>query len=725
MRETASDRDASNTKYIMKPTALRFVAIAVFGLFLGSIVIGCRSDPIQKTKDVKVENKADPFRGVHEAFRYNAGTSDDWTRFREGLKLIESYFSRADVVNRLTLTADERKFLQGEANLSNAEFTQIEPAAFQLADAHYLDECYLLHDAFVKLEERNTKPIQQANLCFNWVVRNVMLHEQVDDWMPPAFALRRGYGGSMERSLVFLSLLRQARLEGCLVVVPDAEPKQLLVGVLEPKTTNLRLFDPRLGLPVMSKDGTSIATLQEVVADPALLAPSGISAEQAKKLETWLACPLFALAPRMRELQDKLSAERLTLHLNAPALFDDVKKASPLPVKVWNPPLTAKVAANSPTRCLWTFLPKREGGVDNGNRFLDYNRSLMPLARIIVNLEAINIIQRDMPRLAWITLIEAYHKDLFNKYDAQPREMMLRGLRDPMVRRQHRMELFVDVGLAGLDKNAAFEAKEVRPWVELVKNVYANLDDDPKKNADNKKLLAAVWGQDPFFGYLLEVDKDDFNRQNKNEKANVLTKILAVSSRDYFVAELPRMEAAANHEVAMRYQARVDAVAKPSDYARKDADEAWSVAKTSWSNNYFQKIPPLQNKVDQALSQLQRNAAAGRAIDIRLSLLEDLHLDLQKYFNARLRLGECLSYTEAKGAQAAARFHEETKNEIEALERQGPLKAEIADLSQALSQAPEPVRIYVQRRLDLLARDWSDGGNYYWTKKHIDRIIAK
>jgi hypothetical protein len=88
-----------------------------------------------------------------------------------------------------------------------------------------------------------------------------------------------------------------------------------------------------------------------------------------------------------------------------------------------------------------------------------------------------------------------------------------------------------------------------------------------------------------------------------------------------------------------------------------------------------------------------------------------------------LRLAECLAHTEAKGAQAALAHLEETKRELEALERKGKLKAEITDLAQAVGATQEPARL--QSRLDLLARDWSDGGNYAWTKKHIDRRIAK
>ena len=77
---------------------------------------------------------------------------------------------------------------------------------------------------------------------FHWVMRNVLPCEQGDSWTPPAFTLRRGHGSPLERALVFLAFLRQARIEGCLIVVPekDAEPKSFLVAVLDATTRDRR-----------------------------------------------------------------------------------------------------------------------------------------------------------------------------------------------------------------------------------------------------------------------------------------------------------------------------------------------------------------------------------------------------------------------------------------------------------------------------------------------------
>src|SRR5262249_48876121 len=141
----------------------------------------------------------------------------------------------------------------------------------------------------------------------------------------------------------------------------------------------------------------------------------------------------------------------VVLHLDAAALAVDMTNATKLRVKVWNP-IEGKTIASSPTRALWMFLPKQEGGLDNGVRLAQYNAARIPQANILVNLDVVGVTPKQMPRMAWEQFSKRIIDDLFYKYDIQPREMYLRGHRDAVVRRQERMDLFVDnpalVGLA-------------------------------------------------------------------------------------------------------------------------------------------------------------------------------------------------------------------------------------------------------------------------------------
>jgi hypothetical protein len=370
------------------------------------------------------------------------------------------------------------------------------------------------------------------------------------------------------------------------------------------------------------------------------------------------------------------------------------------------------------------FLPQREGGIDNGQRLADYAQSRIPTIQVIANWAPFKITEGLLSRPAWMSLLRL-NDDLFNKYDIQPREMYLRGHRDAMVRRLDRMELFVDSpALTGLERDAL----EIVDWLNKVNTAFAAIQfDDPKQQGSAQKAMAAMFGDDTFVGRLIQVDKDEqFNREAKGQeqvKRGVMTKILAIGSRDYFAAELARLRASANHELAERSQATADA-AKSMNASRNRADEAWGNAKSAWANYYL--VTSLSGKIDRGVQQIHRWQDLER-LGVRLGLLEALHLDVHKYFQAKIRLAECKLHADTNGAKSAASYLEETRREIEAMESKAFLKSEVEALTQSLRQFPkgeEPLRTRLQRRVDLLATDWSATGNYHWLNKQIDRRIA-
>jgi hypothetical protein len=69
---------------------------------------------------------------------------------------------------------------------------------------------------------------RQAEVAFDWVVRQLLLRADRDEGLvPPEYALRAGTGTAEERALLFLALLRQLDLDGCMVGIPgegSAEP---------------------------------------------------------------------------------------------------------------------------------------------------------------------------------------------------------------------------------------------------------------------------------------------------------------------------------------------------------------------------------------------------------------------------------------------------------------------------------------------------------------------
>ncbi len=710
---------------------VRFLAILFGAGILSFSLSGCKRapDPHRNHNADGPKDASDIFKSTNETFRYSAGSGDDWTRFRDGLTPLQSNFNKADMSARLRLSAEDRSFLANEAHLSEAEFAEIDGPSFRGPDAHYLDECYLLRDADQLLQIANTTGVEQIHHHFRWVMRNVLLHEQGDDWMPPAFTLRRGWGNAVERSLAFLALLRQASLEGCLIVVPDTDPPQFLVAVIEPKTARLRLFDPRVGLAVPGKDGKGIATLRDALAEPKLLAPVGIGPEQAKKLEAWLVCPLFAMSPRMLVLQEGLSRQdSIVLHLDAPAAGGGNRQRGQAAGQG-----VERADAGKKAGQLADALPvdvpaqdRRRTGRRLSRRIVR-SQMRLPLANVVANLAPINVTETLLPRIAWSDLL-ARCADLCNKYDLQPREMYLHGLHEAMFRRQSRVQPFVsNEGLKSLLGNAKFRQMEVPKWIDQVRTAFAPIDaDDPKQKAQVQQARGAIWGQDAFLAKLIDVDKDEqVDREGKNaaKEITVVTKIMAVGTRDYLEFAVARLQACAETEKAERAQAIMQTQKAPGEGAKKRADDGWREAKGAWANAYLQYITP-KNKIGQYAVHAQHLGQNPADVMRAVSLLETVHLDLQRYFNAKLRLAECKAHTDRAGAKAAAAYLEEVQNELDVFTRTLSLQEEIDRLSGLLRVFPPPARAKFQHRLDLLARDWSERGNFYWLKRQIDERLA-
>ena len=571
---------------------------------------------------------------------------------------------------------------------------------------------------------------KKAHALFRWVMRNVLLHEQVDTWIPPAFTLRRGVGGAVDRSLVCLALLRQEKLDGCLIVVPESEPLQFLIGVPDAKSANMLLFDPRLGLAVKGKDGKSIATLKEVQADPKLLGPSQITPEQAKRLEAWLVCPYHALSPRMLELQGQLDRiDRIVLHQNPLILSQDIAKLAEIPVKAWNPQAQRTKAANSPTRCLDRFLPaKTDGGLDMTGRAFLIAQARLPVATVSVNFRQINVMQGLLPVPVFSRLTNVA-EDFFAKYDLQPRELYLRGQYEVMRQRQEHILPLVETNAFVGDKEFR---DELAKWFKLINAAGGDfVADDPAVRAKAQQVLESLGGADFLLHWMRDVDneknladvKKELRAQNVNGDPSVPTRILAVGLRDHFDFELARSQAAVSHEKAEHVQAVLDSQAKPSEHVTKKAHEAWIMAKSAWANFYIARIR-LESTIDQRLDQM-RKRIRPEEIDLRVGLLETLHLDVQRYFNAKLRLAECLAHTHPDGIKGANAYLEKTKSEIEQVERKGLLRDEVKSVQDILPRVAlnDAARAIFQRRLEFLTHDWTERGNYFWLKRQIDQRV--
>jgi hypothetical protein len=243
------------------------------------------------------------------------------------------------------------------------EWTEINSRTFTPLDGFYLEECFLLRDAARSLGIDNLPKLKQAEAAFRWVTRQIRLRERRGEIVPPAFVLRRGYGTSLQRSQVFVALLQQLNLTGCLVAFPGKQPV-VLPAVQDDK--EIYLFDTRLGLALPGAAKNSILTLSQLRAKPELLAPLTVDAkhpydiapEAVQKAEVLVYYPLSAVAPRMRLLQRLLGPRiKVALAIDPEAVAKQLAEAG----------VTAKTTQQpgdemAPVRALRVFLPRQEGG---------------------------------------------------------------------------------------------------------------------------------------------------------------------------------------------------------------------------------------------------------------------------------------------------------------------------------------------------------------------------
>jgi len=294
-----------------------------------------------------------------------------------------------------SLTADQEKAARALLNLTDREAAEVRPSGYTALDAHHVAECYYLRDAARSLGLAGLPPERQARVAFDWVVRQVApqpwvtLYDGQRQGMPPAppsLTLVRGAGSGLERAYVFLGLLRQIGLDGCLVGPPEAAQRawsyaaQPKPGVL-PRGPfwavgvrvgpHIYLYDPWRGaaVPGPATNTGGVATLAQVQSNPGCLKawrddpadPFEAPEADVARSVPFLAIPLSSLAPRFQRLEAETrgDAPGVQLFVDAAALRDRFAAEARAPaVAFWNPPADNFTA----TRTLAAYVPPTEGG---------------------------------------------------------------------------------------------------------------------------------------------------------------------------------------------------------------------------------------------------------------------------------------------------------------------------------------------------------------------------
>lgn len=667
------------------------------------LLVGCsQSPPAKPPVPVRAGPESNPAKMASDMLV----SATQVGHFRDGLQMFTAALAKQAAPE---LTKPQLEFLRDKAHLSAKEIEDISAAAFTPIDAHYVEAVFLFRDAAASLAVAKLKPIDQAKRVFDWVMRRVLLHEQVDEWLPPAAVLRRGHGGARDRALVFLEVLRQSQLAGCVLAPAGAQADPfdpLLVGVLIPgedkkAKAELALFDPRLGRAVAGPGKAGVATLAQVLAQPELLKPSEIEPATLATLTLHLTCPMSALAPRMKIIEDQdLLADPAppVLYVDLFKLQRDVSEAAGREAVVWNSP-AGHNAPPSPMRAQAAFLPPEEGGTDKTGRLFHYHLHLAPLSSVIQQYRQWKLFQF-LPAKAQPVFVN-FVQDLFVKYYVEPEEFLLRGRYEHALKRIHRIEAaLVDEEFVAAFDEAVF-LKDVAEWRDKVKSVYA----------ESASGGAALWTEDQYILNLLQADSDQplskFAKQ-------ALSRVLLAGCKEplgqqvqYLVASLWQEKA---HTAAA--QAAITGGTRAAT-ARDNVGYAWSNARNPWVQFLSQhglNSAALRNRLENIRDRRTQGDFEGM-----VSLWEQLHLDMHAWLQGRRSLAEVLQALGNDAAAAGALL--ELKSDLASLrdnaERAKPFQQDL-DAFRKSGQST------LTHRMELLARDWAPRGPLYW----LDKITA-
>ncbi|MBX9626239.1 MAG: hypothetical protein K2X82_20740 [Gemmataceae bacterium] len=523
-----------------------------------------------------------------------------------------------------TLTPDGAKALAAAVTLTPFEAEQVGARAFTGLDAVYLADALYLRDAARWVDPGGAAPAELARLGFEWVCRQVFVFPWVLDTgelvpaVPPTAVLRRGYGTGLERAYVFLALLRQLGIDGCLVGPPEAADRP--AGYAGPGETgvprgpfwavgarvgpDVLLFDPWAGRPVPGPGGTGIATLAQVRADPALAKP--VAPDEARRSVAFLAVPVGGLSPRMAVLEEKLRAEvGVRLAADPAALRGRFAEAKEEP-RVWHP----KGDDFAYGRVQARFTPAEDGGLDardpRSRLQGQYLRSLLP-GSVLVFPAGLAEVPSAGGRLRNLA-IDQFATAFLNPPGGQPgpRERVQRGqLQDAVRFLTDRQDGF----RRGLERLQGADRGEEGAWVRAMAEAHAALT--RAQFPDPLRDKVARPDSDPAVADAQRA-VDDLWRSGSPFAQRIVDRAAAAPG----LAEASYLIALAKHEEAERRQFRADrAGAGPdAEAARKEAARAWGEAANQWATFLAQPVARgFPARADHAQALAARAAAAAGA----------------------------------------------------------------------------------------------------------------
>ena len=595
-----------------------------------------------------------------------------------------------------------RKRLQELFRLDVVELEDFDAAGVRSLDAPYLESCFQFRDAARALEISGLPRRDQLALGLAWATRHVLLHEQRDDALPPHLVVQRGNGGVRDRALVFCELARQWQLDGCILEFPTKESESgVLVGIVvtDKSGDDLLLFDPRLGLPVPGPNG--VATLADVRAKPELLKFSGIAPDQLEKAVVRLTSPTPGLAPRMRTLEELLATQEHVLLYHDVAALERRLAGMKLTVAPW--PEDDRAA---PPRRLRLFYPKSEGGSDDGQRLVQVTLFKVLQLGVLHKYQQMRVLA-DLGEPGQDMLTKNITAPLFHRYHIEPRLALLRGRHEDALKRADRIGTILDQTDLALQVPEDQFQQQIAKWRGRVIEAYQTGEDRVKQ----------IWGEDQFILALMQVD-DAVSPQRHERK--MLSQIVLRACREALGNHAEWIKAACWEERAAKLdvQARErQRAGKDSQRLRGDVQSAWKNAQSGWGKFLYRGDVPLA-QVDQRLATISALWKQGQTA-IVVGLVEELHLDLHRALEARLRQAEASWRLGAKeSARGALTKLRDDAAALEKLDQPRKLMQQWID-----DLRGNPAAAGFIKRLELLTRDWTPSGGLSAFRQRVDRQL--
>ncbi len=507
-----------------------FVAVPLFLIGVAvSVWLMSRTAPPSTTKTASAANRVESSR-VETACQ-GLSRQTDLNSCRAALQQINNELGEKASLRPPSLTQEQKDWLHENLHLSDDEMIEVESNHYTRLDNQHLFRCFLMRDAANALEVKGVrspggrqvvheKPLDQAVRAFDWVMREVRLRPEEGEAAPPSFVLRRGWGTALERALVFLALLEQIgdpdtpqpELLGFLLETPDRKGSMTLwaCGVVIGDGKEVYLFDPNLGLPLPGPNGEGVATLAQVRAKEEILAQLNVgeknrypvTREQTQAAQAQLVCPLSALAPRMRHLQEKLLAPTVRVRLASNAAKDRVRIQAAYSTGA--PPIIPPARGGDnggvqvpKDKCtlLRRFLSVDEGGTDNTNREQRFQLALVPWTALPQVFQDEKLFPRNGPMMKQVLALFATPFITPTMEPGQTRDLLLRGRYGTAV------EKLVSERAAWrntLEQRANSEELQVqfRKWLDEANHVYANLlvrAKSPQEREQAEKQVKSLW----------------------------------------------------------------------------------------------------------------------------------------------------------------------------------------------------------------------------------------